>query len=46
MTTNETFYAFDALNNLWEPVRTKPYQNDPINIPQPRDEHTAVLYND
>jgi hypothetical protein len=33
MTTNETFYAFDALNNLWEPVRTKPYQNDPLNIP-------------
>ncbi len=25
MTTNETFYAFDALSNLWEPVRTKPF---------------------
>ena len=46
MNTNSTFYALDTTTNLWELVRTKSFQNDPMNTPPAIDEHTAVVNED
>lgn len=46
MNTNSTFYALDTTTNLWELVRSKSFQNDPMNTPPAIDEHTAVVNED
>lgn len=46
LSSNPVFYALDLIKLIWEIVRTKPHQNLEENNPAPRDEHTAILYDE
>ena len=43
--TNDLF-SFDLTKNYWQFIKAKPKDGDRRNLPIPREEHTAVLYED
>jgi hypothetical protein len=46
LSSNSTFYALDLQKMIWETVRSKGASNLEENLPMPRDEHTAIIFED
>lgn len=46
LSSNSQIFSLDTNTNLWEPIRTKPYQNSNDHNPPEIDEHSAVVAND
>jgi len=46
LTSNSKFYALDLQSFKWELIRAKAADNDAGNLPEPLDEHSAVVCDD